>query len=167
VNVFTVRPCTGDPASSLVEETAMATNKRILVVDDDKDLSSSVEAFLKARGHDVTVANSGAEARDLLTKMTPDAIVLDIMMETDAEGFHLAYKIKNEEATRKIPVVVLSGFMNHFSEKVQNFEFIQGLDWPAARFFEKPVALKELADAVVELIAERESRDALLAAAEA
>jgi CheY-like chemotaxis protein len=137
--------------------------KKILVVDDDKDLVSSVEAYLKARGYEVTTARSGTDAREALKVLQPDAIVLDIMMETDAEGFNLAYKIKTDEATRKIPVVILSGFMSHLQERMKSFEFIQGREWPAAMFFDKPVELKVLADAVAQLIAERESLDAKLA----
>lgn len=140
--------------------------KKILVVDDDKDLVSSLEAYLAARGHEVTTARSGSEARDVLKRLRPDGIVLDIMMETDAEGFNLAYKLKTEEATRKVPIVFLSGFMNHLQDRLKSFEFIQGRDWPAAMFFDKPVALNVLADAIGQLIAERESLDATLANSE-
>lgn len=139
--------------------------KKILVVDDDKDLVSSLEAYFRGRGHEVSTARSGAEAREALRGLQPDAIVLDIMMETDAEGFNLAYKLKTDEATRKIPIVILSGFMNHLEERSKSFEFIQGRDWPAAVFFEKPVKLKELADTVAQLISDRESLDVTLAKA--
>ena len=88
------------------------------------------------------------------------------MMETDAEGFNLAYKLKNDEATRKIPIVLLSGFMNHLEERGPSFDFIQGRDWPAATFFKKPVVLKDLAEAIARLIAEREALDATLSAPE-
>jgi len=143
----------------------MSTQKTIFVVDDDKDLVQSVKTFLEARNYHVVTANSGEEGRAWLDKNRPDAIVLDIMMESDTAGFNLAYKLHADDSTRSIPVVILSGFMNHLDSKYSTFEFIQGRDWPAAKFFEKPVNLKDLADSIGRLIAEAEALRANLAEA--
>jgi CheY-like chemotaxis protein len=141
----------------------MSAPKTILVVDDDKDLVRSVEAFLTARNYTVVTAANGTEARAWLADHRPDLIVLDIMMDHDAEGFNLAFKLKAEEPTRSIPIVILSGFMSHLESKYSSFEFIQSRDWPAAKFFDKPVKLAELAESIGKLIAEAEALRQVLA----
>ncbi len=138
---------------------------KILVVDDDKDLVQSIRAFLSARGHEVSAACNGAEALTLLDAHKPDLIVLDIMMDSDTEGFHLAHRLKAEESTRRIPIIILSGFMNHLQDKYQQFEFIMGRPWPAARTFEKPVNLKDLADSIERILQEEAALRAELAQA--
>lgn len=128
--------------------------RKILVVDDDKDLVQSIRAFLSARGYEVIAAHNGTEASRVLDAETPELIVLDIMMDSDTEGFHLAHRLKAEEATRRIPIIILSGFMNHLQDKYASFEFIMGRPWPAARTFEKPVNLKDLADSIDRILQE-------------
>ena len=64
--------------------------KRILMVDDDRDLVASVKAFLEARGYEVDTAHSGIEARERLAVQRPDLVVLDIMMDYDTDGFNVA-----------------------------------------------------------------------------
>jgi DNA-binding response OmpR family regulator len=128
---------------------------RILVVDDDADLVASVAAVLTAKGHEVTTARNGTEALAAVAKAAPDLIVLDVMMDSDTEGFTVAYKLQDSEATRRIPIVLLSGFTDHLAEKYDTFESIQGREWPAARFLKKPVTMNELTLAVTELLNEK------------
>jgi two-component system, OmpR family, lantibiotic biosynthesis response regulator NisR/SpaR len=132
--------------------------KTILVVDDDQDLVRSMQTFLQARNYNVATASNGTEALAWLEKHShPDLIVLDVMMDHDAEGFNVAFKLKADDATRNIPIVILSGFMSHLADKYASFEFIQARDWPAAKFFDKPVNLGALADSIHKLIAEAEA----------
>ena len=77
--------------------------KRILMVDDDRDLVASVKAFLEARGYDVDTAHSGIEARERLAQRRPDLVVLDIMMDYDTDGFNVAYKLRDEPETEAHP----------------------------------------------------------------
>lgn len=143
----------------------MTDHKRtILVVDDDKDLSRSVSAYLQARGYDVVIAGNGTEAQKRLDERLPDLIVLDVMMDYDAEGLNLAYKLNTEEPTRRIPIVILSGFMKELDKKFDKFSFIQGRDWPAAKFFDKPVKLAELASSIENLLRESDELKAVAAA---
>ena len=127
--------------------------KRILVVDDDRDLVQTTKAFLEARGYAVSTAHSGIEARDELSKQRPDLVVLDIMMDYDTDGFNVAYKLRDEPETARIPVIIMSGFTKELETKTHIFEPMMYRDWPAAKFFEKPVRLGELADAIADLLA--------------
>jgi CheY-like chemotaxis protein len=145
----------------------MTETKHILVVDDDRDLVASIRVFLEARGYDVATAHSGIEARERLAERRPDCVVLDIMMDYDTDGFNVAYKLHNEPATRRVPVIILSGFTKVLADKNDVFAPMLGREWPAARFFDKPVKLQELGEAIAGLIEEREHADAALAADEA
>jgi len=127
--------------------------KNILLVDDDRDLVQTTKAFLEARGYAVATAYSGIEARDELKRLRPDLVILDIMMDYDTDGFNVAYKLKNDPETVDIPVVIVSGFTKELETKTHIFEPMMYRDWPAAKFFEKPVKLAELADAVADLLA--------------
>ena len=127
--------------------------KRILMVDDDRDLVAGVKAFLEARGYDVDTAHSGIEARERLAERRPDLVVLDIMMDYDTDGFNVAYKLRDEPETERIPVIIMSGFTKELETKTHIFEPMMYREWPAAKFFEKPVKLADLADAIAELLA--------------
>jgi len=70
--------------------------KRILLVDDDRDLVMSIEAFLSARGFDVDKAHNGKEAYARIVEKRPDLIVLDVMMDYDEEGMVFASALKTD-----------------------------------------------------------------------
>jgi DNA-binding response OmpR family regulator len=126
--------------------------KTILVVDDDRDLVQTTKAFLEARGYHVNTAHSGIEARDELKRERPDLVVLDIMMDYDTDGFNVAYKLRHEPDTERIPVIIVSGFTKELETKTHIFEPMMYREWPAAKFFEKPVKLGALADAIAGLL---------------
>lgn len=127
--------------------------RNILVVDDDKDLTNSIKAFLEARHYSVRMAHNGADAMKEIEKARPDLIVLDIMMDTDTDGFNLAFKLKESEAYREIPIIILSGFTDHLGAKSKSFEFVLGRDWPASEYLKKPASLTDIEEAVNRLLA--------------
>lgn len=129
--------------------------KRILLVDDDRDLVLSVQTYLEARGYEVDTAHSGVEAREQIEKRLPDLAVLDIMMDYDTDGFNLAHGLREDERTKAIPVIIMSGFTKELDTKTHVFEPMMYREWPAARFFEKPVKLAVLADAIAELLGDK------------
>jgi CheY-like chemotaxis protein len=131
----------------------VAAQKTILVVDDDRDLVDSVSTYLTARGYDIVRAYNSGEAKEEMARNRPDLIVLDIMMDYDAEGFTFAFVLKSDEATRQIPIVILSGFADYLDTKADTFAPIMAQDWPAAAYLQKPVSLRDLAETVERLIA--------------
>ncbi len=127
----------------------MASEKRnILMIDDDKDFVLSTKTFLESRGYAVETAHNGTDGWEKIKTGKADLLVLDIMMDTDNEGFNLAYKMKENEKTKKIPIIIVSGFSQHLKEKMDQFEFVMGRDWPAAAQMDKPINLKELASTI-------------------
>jgi CheY-like chemotaxis protein len=129
--------------------------KRILLVDDDRDLVMSVRTYLEARGYEVETAHSGVEARERLQKRVPDLAVLDIMMDYDTDGFNLAHGLREDPRTKDLPIIIMSGFTKELDTKTHIFEPMMYREWPAAKFFEKPVKLAVLADAIAELLGEQ------------
>ena len=85
--------------------TAMTNTKKILLVDDDIDVITIVETILKHEGFDVITASNKTEGFEKFKTEKPDLAILDVMMNTQFEGFELAEKIKSENDL-KIPVLM-------------------------------------------------------------
>jgi DNA-binding response OmpR family regulator len=131
--------------------------KKILVVDDDRDLVASVEAFLTARGYAVATANNGKEAYARIVADKPDLIVLDVMMDYDEEGMVLASALKTDGPTRDIPILMLSGFNVQEDVREKVLASLMGQDLPAETFMQKPVRLAELAERIETLLQRAEA----------
>jgi len=127
--------------------------KNILIIDDDKDLTNSIKAYFEARDFSVHMAHSGANGMQAIEINRPDIILLDIMMDCDADGFNLAYKLKEDKAYHEIPIIILSGYMDHLKDKLKSFEFVLGRDWPAVEEIKKPASLANIEAAVVRALA--------------
>ena len=138
------------------EKGGVVAAKKILVVDDDRDLVDSVTAFLKSRGYVVTTAHNGKEAYASIVNDRPDLMVLDVMMDYDEEGMVLASALKTDGPTRDIPIIMLSGFNVRDDVRERVLASLMGQNLPAETFMEKPVRLGELAERI-ELLLGKES----------
>ncbi len=79
----------------------------ILVVDDDPDLVETVAMMLESKGCEVGQAYDGIEGEESIKERRPDLVILDIMMPRK-DGYILCREMKANEATRDIPVVLLT-----------------------------------------------------------
>jgi CheY-like chemotaxis protein len=110
--------------------------QKILLVDDDVDFLEVTASLLEEGGYEVDTAVSGKDARKRVLDVSPDLIVLDVMMETDLAGVETARWLRSQEATRKTPIIMLTGVN-------QEVPFKLGPDdiWlPVDEFLEKPVS---------------------------
>ncbi|MEW6516345.1 MAG: response regulator [candidate division FCPU426 bacterium] len=82
-------------------------NKTIVVVDDEKDIRGLIDIILSAQRYTVIPAKSGQELFDVLARIRPDLILLDVMMP-GLDGFEVCGRLKQSPATRDIPVVMLT-----------------------------------------------------------
>ena len=82
-------------------------NKKILIVDDEKDVLFVLEKELTARGYSVIAADNGLEALNLAKSEHPDLIILDIWMP-DMDGSEIAARLKEDLTTRDIPIIFLT-----------------------------------------------------------
>jgi len=85
------------------------TNKAptILLVEDSEPAIIQIKDMLESNRYVVHAARSGAEALQILTEMTPDAMILDLQMP-QMDGFELLEKIRNFEKTKSVPVLILT-----------------------------------------------------------
>ncbi|MCK5171441.1 MAG: response regulator, partial [Bacteroidales bacterium] len=80
---------------------------RILLVEDNKDAIIQMKSILEREDYIVDVANGGQEALDYIKHTIPEGIILDLMMP-EVDGFEVLEKIRSNESTKKIPVLILT-----------------------------------------------------------
>jgi PAS domain S-box-containing protein len=93
--------------ASQVADKPDRTSKRVLVVEDDKDIANLIRLHLAGDGREVLVAQRGDEALEMARRERPDLITLDVLLP-DADGFGVLEKLKSDPVTRGIPVIVVS-----------------------------------------------------------
>jgi len=84
---------------------------KVLLIDDDSDFRVAVKSLLESRGYSVLEAASGHEGLEMVAEHKPDAIFLDIMMETSVEGYAVQYALKYRDEYaefRDIPIFMIS-----------------------------------------------------------
>ena len=91
----------------------MDTKKAVLLVDDDVDLIEQVRLVVE-KEYAVDVAYSGEEALKKVDGKTYDCIVMDVMMQSLSDGLDTAKKLKENDATKSIPVIMLTSVNDHY-----------------------------------------------------
>jgi len=114
--------------------------KKILVVDDEKDLVNFISARLRANGYNVVVAYDGMEALQKANEEKPDLMLLDVMMPA-GDGFSVCQKLKSQDETMNIPVIFLTAKILDRDERL-------GLGLGAEYYLKKPFEAKELLDVI-------------------
>jgi two-component system, OmpR family, alkaline phosphatase synthesis response regulator PhoP len=126
--------------------------KKILIIDDDKDIIESLQLVLESKGYDVESTLTTKGAVDLVKSLAPDLIILDVMFpESSSEGFDLARELNRDQEARQTPVLMLSAVNARFNLGFSNKD--RDENWlPVAEFMEKPVQPLKLVQRVEELI---------------
>jgi len=130
--------------ATLRNAVVMADNKQILVCDDDPLLVDLLDYRLSSRGYDVIIARDGGEALERLKEMRPDAIVLDAMMPV-VEGYEVLRRIREDEALRAIPVIMLTA-------RKQEQDILAALELGASEYIVKPFIPEELVARLARLL---------------
>ncbi len=120
--------------------------KKILIIDDDIDLVEALRITLEKTGYDVIDAQDGEKGFEKAKMENPDMILLDVMMGTQDEGFHVAYNIRNEPEITDTPIIMLTavGQETGFGfDKEKDADFL-----PVNEFIEKPVDPDVLIDKI-------------------
>ena len=108
------------------------TNARILVVDDEIDISTILTLTLRRAGYEVTTAADGLEAIAEIHRQAPDLILLDVMMPR-ADGLETLRRIREHGPSAHVPVIMLTA-RGALADKMQGFE--RGADDYVAKPFE-------------------------------
>src|SRR5690554_1769317 len=82
--------------------------KKILIVDDEKDIRNLMQEIFSDEGYDVQVAANGVQARNAWRNQIPDLIFLDVWMP-DVDGVNLLKEMKEEKLLEHSAVVMISG----------------------------------------------------------
>jgi len=113
-----------------------ASAQRILVVDDEADITALVAYHLAKAGYRVTTATGGREALDAAREERPDAVVLDLMLP-DLSGYDVLAELRRREETRQIGVLLLTA-------RREEADRIRGLSLGADDYLPKPFSPPEL-----------------------
>jgi two-component system, OmpR family, phosphate regulon response regulator PhoB len=109
---------------------------RILIIEDEQDLSGLVEYNLRAAGFEAEVAATGASGLARARTNVPDLVLLDLMLP-DLAGSEVLRMLKSDTELRKVPVIIVSA-------KGQESDRVQGLELGADDYVVKPFSVREL-----------------------
>ena len=124
---------------------------RVLVVEDDADIQKVIRMSLKMRGvGEIVIVDNGPECIERLSGFTPDVILLDVMMP-HVDGYETCRRLKQDAATRDIPVVFLTA-------RVQKADRERGMKLGALGYLTKPFDPMTLHDQILALFAEAPGR---------
>jgi CheY-like chemotaxis protein len=121
-----------------------ASEKRILVADDDPVILRLIQVNLELEGYQVLTANNGEEAVETATAEHPDLVILDIMMPR-LDGYQACERLKAEAPTKDIPIVFLSA-------KAQQADIEKGKSYGVEAYLTKPFDPTELLAVVDSLV---------------
>lgn len=109
---------------------------RILVVEDAPANIQALSATLRAAGYQLSVATDGNQALDVLGRVRPDLILLDVMMP-EMDGFETCERIKAHDAWRHIPIIFLTA-------RTETADIVKGFELGAVDYVTKPFNAHEL-----------------------
>ena len=127
--------------------------KKILLVDDDKDLVTTLSQVMKMNNFEVVEAYSGAEGLKKILTEKPDLVIFDVMMENDTAGFEAVYQLRNKREGSKyaevkdIPVIMLTA-INQVTNSRFSLNAEQSFLPNISDFITKPVDVDELIEKI-------------------
>ncbi|MGD9092002.1 MAG: response regulator [Anaerolineales bacterium] len=120
-------------------------SRRIVYIEDEPEMIDLVRLILSRKGYEVIGANGGREGLNKVRQDLPDLILLDLMMP-DLDGWDVYQQIKAENATKDIPVIVVTA-------KAQSIDKVLGLHIAKVDdYISKPFSPQELVDSVEKIL---------------
>lgn len=124
---------------------------KILIIDDDPDITEAMTVVLENRGYKVRSARDGTEGMEQMKKSKPDLIILDVMMRTSQEGFELSRELKSDAKYKDVPILMLTGVKEKTGLDFKSEAGDQS--WlPVEEFLDKPVKPNVLLEKVENLL---------------
>lgn len=118
--------------------------KNILLVEDSQAEREYLSSILASNGISVTVACDGIEALEQIANLSPDLILLDIVMPR-MNGYEVCRRLKSDPKTQNVPVIMCS-------LKKQEFDFYWGMKQGADAYLSKPIKETELISTIKQLL---------------
>ena len=126
--------------------------KRIMIIDDEQDVRLYLKTLFEKNGYETETAHDGDEGYPKTVAYKPDLITLDILMPKQS-GIRVYTKLKEDEALKGVPVVVLTGLTQYQQFYQQDFPEDELPD----AFVEKPIQQDALLKIVQDLIGEADA----------
>lgn len=127
----------------------MHKTKKILIVDDERDVLTYFEAVFQDNGYDTVSAEDGIEGFERAKSEKPDLIVLDITMPKQS-GLKTYRQYKKHPALKNIPVIIVTAVNDSFNvmlDELEEFELPKGI-------FNKPIDPQALLKVVSEILSD-------------
>ena len=118
--------------------------KRVIVVDDDKEIREIVTFVLDRNGFEVAVASNGQQLQHLLATQVPDLIILDVMMPGQ-NGYEIFSALRTDLRTQQVPVIVMTAHAEEIYERIS-------VDLGAADHITKPFHPLDLVEKIRTLL---------------
>lgn len=131
----------------------MIKKKKILIVEDDKQISALVNMHMKMSGYDTSITFDGEEAIKAIKEHCPDIIILDLMLPK-LDGWEVCKRLRQEPQTRHLPVIMLTC-------RTEIEDKLKGFDLGADDYVTKPFSPRELVARVKRVLARAERHSAL------
>ena len=130
------KPPEGAPRHSSGSSVPSRSKKRILVVDDERDLLDLITYNLTRNGYDVVPAQNGNDVMELAVREEPDLILLDLMLPT-VDGLGVCKVLKANPRTQQIPIMMVTA-------KTEEADVVSGLELGADDYITKPFSPRVL-----------------------
>jgi DNA-binding response OmpR family regulator len=134
-------------------------NAKIIIIEDDIDITETLKIILQPHNFIITFATNPEDGLQKIKENNPDLIILDVMFgpEHKTLGFDLCLKLKQEKSLTKIPILMLTAInveypQFNFSDKTDN-EYL-----PVDDFLNKPVKSDDLVKKIKTLLIQKESK---------
>jgi DNA-binding response OmpR family regulator len=118
--------------------------KRVIVVDDDKEIQEIVTFVLNRNGFEVAVASNGQQLQHLLVQQVPDLIILDVMMPGQ-NGYEIFSALRTDLHTQQVPVIIMTAHAEDIYERIS-------VDLGAADHITKPFHPLDLVEKIRTLL---------------
>ena len=119
--------------------------RRIVCIEDEPEMIDLIQLILGRKGFEVIGADGGKSGLETVREEKPDLVLLDLMMP-DMDGWEVYQKIKADEATRDIPVIVVTA-------KAQSIDKVLGLHIAKVDdYISKPFSPRELLDSIQQVL---------------
>ena len=119
-------------------------NKKVMIIDDDRELLNELQEALGDSGYDITAIDNTKSALGMAVLNQPDVILMDLKMPGKS-GFELADEIKRMSRLDRIPVIAMSSF---FREDFQSLMRLCGIK----RCLKKPFPLSDVISAIEDVV---------------
>jgi DNA-binding response OmpR family regulator len=123
------------------------TRERIVLVEDDADLSATLGLALEREGYEIVSYRTGREGLIGILGSPPDLVLLDLNLP-DLDGLSVCREVRDTAAVRDLPVIMLTA-------RVEESDRVLGLDLGADDYITKPFSLRELKSRIRALLRRR------------